>query len=345
MQKMRAGDILVIKGHEVDSLLAGRELELIDTVRRAYEVHAAGDSSLPLSSFLHFPGHERNRIIALPAYLGGDFRVAGIKWVASFPDNLDKGLDRASAVLVLNSVQTGMPEAIIEGAIISARRTAASAALAAQTLLIEEGTDDVALVGCGLINFEIARFLRQALPRIKGFFVFDLDAARAAKFKDKCRNAFDGVKVRAVADIEAALRSSRLVSIATTAIRPHIDDLSMCLAGGTILHVSLRDISPRLIALYDNVVDDIDHVFRAQTSLHLAEQSVGNREFVRCTLADITTGKAQARRDAYSTTIFSPFGLGILDLAVGTLVHKLALGQGRGSVISSFLPLPWLNDM
>lgn len=344
MQKMRAGDILVIKGHEVDSLLAGRELELIDTVRMAYEVHATGDSSLPLSSFLHFPDHERNRIIALPAYLGGEFRVAGIKWVASFPNNLDKGLDRASAVLVLNSVQTGRPEVIIEGSIISARRTAASAALAAQTLLVEESTDDVALVGCGLINFEIARFLRLAMPRIKEFFIFDLDAAHAAKFKDKCQKAFDGVKVQVVADIEAALRSSRLVSIATTAIRPHIDDLSMCPTGGTILHVSLRDISPRLIALYDNVVDDIDHVCRAQTSVHLAEQSVGNREFIRCTLADITTGKAQARRDADSTTIFSPFGLGILDLAVGTFVHKLALEQGRGSVINSFLPLPWLND-
>lgn len=106
---MIQGDLVVLDGGEVGALLRGREDEVLAAVRAAYLAHAEGRSSLPHSLFLRFPEDSRNRIIALPAYLGGEFDVAGVKWVASFPGNLDAGLDRASAVLILNSARTGSP--------------------------------------------------------------------------------------------------------------------------------------------------------------------------------------------------------------------------------------------
>jgi ornithine cyclodeaminase len=90
-------------------------------------------------------------------------------------------------------------------------------------------------------------------------------------------------------------------------------------------------------------VDDIDHVCRAQTSVHLAEQLTGGRDFIRCSLADILMGKVGARRDAESIAVFSPFGLGVLDLAVSNLVRDFALEQGWGTIIRSFLPEPWIG--
>nr|QEO74866.1 ornithine cyclodeaminase [uncultured bacterium] len=69
-------NVLILNGDEIDAVLKGREQEIIATVEAAYKVHAAGDSSLPNSSFLHFPNNERSRIIALPAYLGREFDVA-----------------------------------------------------------------------------------------------------------------------------------------------------------------------------------------------------------------------------------------------------------------------------
>lgn len=341
---MRNDDLLILRGIEVHTLLAGRELELIHIIRTAYIAHRQGDSSLPHSTFLSFPGEQVNRIIALPAYIGKEFGVAGIKWIASFPGNLDKGIDRASAVVILNSPLTGRPEAILEGSIISAKRTAASAALAAQCLLNANRLNCVGMIGCGLINFEIARFLLTVFPNINALVVYDKEINRANHFKIKCKQTIFGIEVDIAKNVETVLRGSSLVSIATTAVNPHISALSECSPGSTILHISLRDLSPEVILACDNVVDDIDHVCRAQTSVHLAEQQIGNRDFIRCNLADILTSAAPARKAADSIVVFSPFGLGILDIAVSKFVCNLALHHNQGEVIKSFLPISWVEN-
>jgi ornithine cyclodeaminase/alanine dehydrogenase-like protein (mu-crystallin family) len=149
--------ILIVGADDIGALLAGREQEVMDTVGRAYRAHGAGQSSLPHSTFLRFPANEANRIIALPAFLGDGFQVAGMKWIASFPGNLERDTARASAVLVLNSCATGHPEAILEGSLISAERTAASAALAARVFLDGRPPAIAGFIGAGLINRWIAR--------------------------------------------------------------------------------------------------------------------------------------------------------------------------------------------
>src|SRR5262245_12531590 len=334
-------DILIVSGAEIAAMLSGRERELINKVRMAYETHAKGASTLPHSTFLHFYDNPGNRIIALPAYLGGEDRAAGLKWVSSFPDNVRAGLDRASAVIILNSAQTGRPIAILEGSVISAKRTAASAALAAQCLYPDREPTRLGLIGCGLINFEIVRYLWELWPTIRTVHAFDLDPARVEQFKWKCQGLRPEVAIEIESDWEAVLGEVSLVSVATTALQPYLADLSGCIPGSIILHVSLRDLTPQAILSCDNIVDDVDHVCRAQTSIHLAEQMVGHRDFIRCTLADILRGKIAARKDSSSVTVFSPFGLGILDIAVGQFVRELAIEEARGLVINSFLPAHW----
>jgi len=344
---MDDGSVTILTASDVQELLAGRELDLIDVVRKAYEAHALRETSLPHSTFLHFPGDQRSRIIALPAYLGSEFGVAGIKWISSFPANLDQGLDRASAVVVLNSTRTGRPEAILEGSIISAKRTAASAALAARSLS-GDSIDCIGMVGSGLINFEVTRFLVAAYPDVKTFVVFDIQESRANLFRDKCQTEFKGISFEVATDIRDVLGRCLLVTMATTASRPYISDLSECAPGSVILHLSLRDLAPEVIQSCDNVVDDIDHVCRAETSIHLTSKLLGHTEFIRCTLGDVLLKTAPARNES-KVTVFSPFGLGILDLAVSkyvlnrTLLTNSGAGNGSelGTVIRSFLPDSW----
>lgn len=338
---MHKSDILILTGNEVRQLVERQETAIIAAVRRAYEIHGSGNSFLPHSTFLTFPNGNSNRIIALPAYLGDEFETAGIKWISSFTGNLSLGLDRASAVVILNSMSTGRPEAILEGSVISAKRTAASAALAAISLHHDPNERRVGLIGCGLINFEIVRFLRAVFPNLAELVLFDLDQERGQRFANSCEAEFGFTGIRVAADVNDLLSNCPLVSLATTASQPHLASLPETTSQRTILHISLRDLAPEIILNADNVVDDADHVCRARTSLDLAAQVAGNRDFIRCSLADVLIGRAKPRDDVHNTTIFSPFGLGILDLAVSKLVRDLAQATDSGTVIPSFLPDSW----
>src|SRR5579875_1713385 len=335
----RQGDVLILGSSEVQALLTGRELPIIEVVKSAYENHFTGASALPHSTFLRFPSDSANRIIALPAYLGGEANCAGVKWIASFPGNLEHGMDRASAVLILNSAISGRPKAIMEASTISAKRTAASAALAAQWL--GKGTSTAAgFVGCGPINFEIARFRLCACPNLKRLILFDVKPDRARAFREQCEQKLPSVEIEVAATPEDVFDSTTLISFGTSAGTPHVHRLSYQ-PGTVILHISLRDLSPELILSADNVVDDVDHVCRAHTSIHLAEQQCGNRGFIRCTLAEILTGSASPSRNRNGLTVFSPFGLGVLDIALAAYVFDHAVKQERGVLMPSFLPGPW----
>ncbi len=240
--------------------------------------------------------------------------------------------------MILNSTETGRPLAVLEGSVVSAKRTAASAALAAEKLAAAP-PERLAMIGCGLINFEIARFLDAVYGTLPLVAVFDLDAKRAEAFQDRLANL--GVASEPVSSLDDALAGSSLVSFATTAGTPHVPSLAGLAPGATVLHISLRDLAPEVILAADNVVDDVDHAVRESTSLHLAEQQVGHRRFVRATLAEILAGTKPPRGEGDRPAIFSPFGLGILDLALAQLALARAREAGLGRVIDGFAPPSW----
>lgn len=335
--------LLFLKGSDIVELLKGREQEVLAVIKAAYQTHARGNTSMPPNSYLRFPGMEKERIIAKAAWLGGEFQVAGIKWIASFPGNLHKNLERASATLILNDSETGRPTAVMESSVISAYRTAASAALAARELRRNFSEDTVGIVGCGLINYETLRFLLAVFPRLNSLLIYDLSPERATQFADKALELEPDLKVQKVKDFQQLLRQAPLISLATTAVRPFIANLKEHKPGAVLLHISLRDIAATALLKADNIVDDVEQVCSNQTSLHLAEQQVGHRDFIRTTIGGIFNGQAPGHASDKDLHIFHPFGLGILDLAMAHLVQKLAREQQRGLQIDGFFPRPWLE--
>src|ERR671914_1632799 len=156
----------VIPGAQVQQALRGREEQIVELVEATYRLHSAGDSVNPPSYFLRFSDRPSARIIALPASIGGQVRVDGLKWISSFPENVAAGIPRASGVLILNDHDTGYPFACLESSIISATRTAASAALAADWLGRGRRPTRVGVFGVSLIG----RFIHSLLAGTRWAF-------------------------------------------------------------------------------------------------------------------------------------------------------------------------------
>jgi ornithine cyclodeaminase len=325
----------VISGAQVQRALQGQEKEIVELVEATYRLHGVGDSVNPPSYFLRFPDRPSSRIIALPASIGGHLRVDGLKWISSFPENVSAGIPRASAVLILNDHDTGYPFACLESSIISATRTAASAALAADWLTRgRQRPTRVGFFGVGLIARYIHTFLAGTGWSFDEVGVHDLSADSAAGFCGYLEQAGTAGKITLHDSAEKLIRSSDLVVFATVAAEPHVSELSWFEHNPLVLHVSLRDLAPEILLASTNVVDDIEHCLKANTSPHLAEQLAGNRDFLLGSLDDVMAGRVTVLAD--QPLIFSPFGLGVLDLAVGKNVYDKVVSSGDLHVIEDF---------
>ena len=325
----------VISGGQVQRVLQGREKEIVELVEATYRLHGAGDSVNPPSYFLRFPDRPSSRIIALPASIGGPTQVDGLKWISSFPENVAVGIPRASAVLILNDHDTGYPFACLESSIISATRTAASAALAADWLTRDRPRPTrVGFVGTGLIARYIHMFLAGTGWLFDDIGVHDLSGDHAAGFAGYLEQSDTPGRIRVHDSAEALIRASDLVVFATVAAQPHVHEVSWFAHHPVVLHVSLRDLAPQLLLASTNIVDDVEHCLKANTSPHLVEQITGNRDFLAGTLAEVMDGRVTVPADR--PVIFSPFGLGVLDLAVGKYVYDQVVSADDLHVIDDF---------
>ncbi|MFF9346547.1 2,3-diaminopropionate biosynthesis protein SbnB [Streptomyces sp. NPDC014734] len=321
----------LVSGPVVREVLTGNRHAVLDLVKQTYLDHEAGESVNPDSYFLRFPEKPDARIIALPSFLGADVQLAGIKWISSFPSNTTKSIPRASALLILNDYETGYPIACLEAAQISAARTAASAAVAAAALRPGDhrGTR-VAVIGAGIIARNVCEYLKAAGCAPDAYVVHDLHAESGQALVDHLNDGL-GEHADFTEDLGTALDADTVV-FTTTAGTPYVH--TPFKPGQLVLNLSLRDLAPEVILGASNVFDDVDHCMKAHTSPHLAEQATGGREFVTGTLAGVLGGDVSVPDDR--PVVFSPFGLGILDLALGAFVHQRARAAGKTLAVPDF---------
>jgi alanine dehydrogenase len=136
--------LLHLSQDEVRSLLPPIQDQL-DVVERTYVALAAGRIELPPKPGIH--PRKDSFIHAMPAYLV-DEDIAAVKWVAGYPQNKDRGLPYISGLIVLNDAETGLPVAVMDGAEITAARTAAASGVCVRRWA-PKGWQEVAILGCG----------------------------------------------------------------------------------------------------------------------------------------------------------------------------------------------------
>jgi ornithine cyclodeaminase/alanine dehydrogenase-like protein (mu-crystallin family) len=129
----------------------------IEHVRAAFVAHQAGEWSMPAKIYLQSPPFGDFR--AMPA-LGGGFAM--LKWISSFPGNPARhGLPTVIGVVCLSDAETSEPRLLLDAGAVTALRTGAVAAVAADALA-RAGAMSVGIVGCGLHGAWAARCLAAA---------------------------------------------------------------------------------------------------------------------------------------------------------------------------------------
>ncbi len=333
-------DFYVIKNNVVKQILAEDYTINSEIIKKAYLAHDLGKTIVPGSHFLNFIDRiPPARIIALPAYIGEEFNVAGIKWISSNTKNLEHKLPRASAVIILNHSDTGRPFACLEGSLISSARTAASAVLAAQYLSPKGlSFENLGIIGTGPIAAEIYRYFIQTGWNIKNLTLFDLNPTRCNEFitsiasNSSCNSS--NYHKHIATSVEELVKASDGVVFATTSASPYLHDPDLFQHCPLVLNISLRDLGPNVLLSSHNIVDDILHVLAANTAPHLTEQQCGHRHFINGTLGGLIQEKFSLTHE--KPIIFSPMGLGILDLALSKYIFDKANAKGCLTKIDHF---------
>ena len=289
-------NVLWLSREDVARAGGGDPVAAVPVVREAMLAHGAGDTAQPPKPYLRIPNDTHGRrIIAMPAYIGGEAPTWGIKWIASAPENPTKrGIERASAIIVLNDLETGYPLVVMEGALISATRTAAVALLATEHLKKSE-TRTMTLIGTGLIGGLVTRSLLRVMPSIERIRLFDHYPGAAERFSNS--GDFDHEVAFEVFDgAQEAMAGAQLVAVATTATDGYIDG-AWLERGSLFLNISLRDPKSNVIEVIDKlVVDDWEQANRGGTFIHrLTEAGELTHDGLYAEISEIASGEKPGR--------------------------------------------------
>lgn len=154
------------------------------------------------------------RFMAMPAYLGGDYQVAGCKWYGSNVENKKRGLPRSILMFTLNDKDTGAPLAIMSANLLSAYRTGAIPGVGAR-YLAREDAKVVGIVGPGPMNRTSLESFIAVRPGIDTVKVAGRSQEGVDAFIAWARAKFPQItSFEQVANMEAAVRGSDIVSIA-----------------------------------------------------------------------------------------------------------------------------------
>ena len=273
-----------------------------DAVRDAFVAHARGEWTMQPK--LYVTNYPAGDFRAMPALGGGH---ALLKWVTSFPGNPARGLPTVGGLVVLSNAETGAVEAILDAGSVTALRTGAAAAIAADVL----GRADSAtasVVGVGINGRAAARTL---VARGRRVTVWDVDRARAEEVADQL-----GVRV-------AASRADALAADLLVTVTPGKDILleEGSLAPGQ--HVSLMgadgpgkaEIAVAEIARATIFCDEWKQASHGGELAAAVAAGAVSRADVR-ELGAVLTGTSPGRQSGDEITIFDSTGLAIQDLAI-----------------------------
>jgi alanine dehydrogenase len=276
--------------------------EAIERVREGFVEYAGGDWQMPPKVYLE--SHPHGDFRAMPAKGAG---IAILKWVTSFPRNPEAGLPVVMGMICVSSADNGEPLALVDVRAVTALRTGAVAAVAAQELGREDA-ETVGIVGCGLHGAWAARCL--AAAEYGPGVCFDPDPEAAGRLAGELGWEAGSRDEALACDVVTCVTPGYEPAVFEEDLRPGLH-LNMLGADGP----GKAEATPQTVAGCELFCDDWIQASHGGELTGAVEAGLVSRDRVR-ELGDVLTGAAAGRSDSRATTLFDSTGLAIQDLAI-----------------------------
>lgn len=301
-----------------------------------------------------FEGMPKNaddrRFMAMPAYLGGKYQMAGMKWYGSNCENKDSGLPRSILMMMLNDKDTGAPLALMSANLVSCYRTGAIPGVGAK-YLARKDSETVTIIGPGVMGRTCLLAFLSVCPKITTVKVKGRGQRSLHAFEEFVKKECPQIQQVIVCDsMEEAVKDSDIICVTSTAPVKEIDFPYIAedwVKKGALICLpsAARFDDDFLINRCKKVVDnyklyeawaeefpypsyEMVQIIGSKFTDYLHEGRIQREDIVD--IADIINKKHPGRESDDEIIVYSVGGMPVEDIAWGGTVYRNALKEGIG---------------
>ena len=275
------------------------------------------------------PGSADATLLLMPAWTRGAASHIGIKLVTVFPDNGQRGLPSIYGQYLLLDGATGAALALLDGTMLTKRRTACASGLASRYLSRPESRR-LLMIGTGALAPQLVRVHAKVRP-IEEVAIWGRRPQRAADLAQELLDTLPRalgrpISVRAVADRRQAVAMADIVSCATLSKMPLVegdwlrDGQHVDLVGAYM--PQMRESDDRAVSRARVYVDTRAGALKegGDIAQPLANGTI-DEDDILADLFELSRGQQAGRLpgDAASITLFKSVGAALEDLAAAEL--------------------------
>lgn len=330
----------------LDAAAVAEALPMIEAVAvagDALRAFSSGDVVQPLRHMVRAP--QGDLMAVMPAYVDGPaarHRGYGLKTIVIKPGNHARGLPAHLGLVLVFDPETGAPRAVMDGAAVTAIRTAAVSGAATEALAPSE-VDVLAILGTGVqARTHLEAMLTVRRPR--AVHVWGRTPERAVSFADWARDKF-GIAVTSLPTVADTVADAQLICTTTAANHPILtsgnvrDGAHVNAVGSSV--PQHRELDADLMARAEVFVDSRESALSEAGDIVIPiDHGRFGPEHIRAEVGTVLLNKHTGRGGPESVTVFKSLGLAVEDVLTGFHIYQQAAKAGLGTSVDLFEPLP-----
>ena len=327
--------MLIINSDDVRKALP---MELaIASMKQALRAISTGAANIPARTHLKVDSGNGETLV-MPAHVSmPDVESLAVKVVSVFGKNTQRGLPTVmGAVIVLDS-ETGQPVALIEGAALTAIRTAAASA-AATDLLAKQSADTLAIIGSGVQVMPHIQAIRCIRP-LRKIIIYSRNEEKCQQVASQlAAESLNGCDVQVADNADVAVSEAEIICTLTAAPEPMFEDHSVAL-GSHINAVgshtpTAAEVPPNVVAIARIFVDETSSAMRAGDLARPLRNGVISRDDIIGEMGHVISGQVEGRTAENQITMFKSVGNAAEDSVAAYVTLNNARKMGIGTEVN-----------